>query len=360
MHIQLLAAGNMKPYTSIEICAGAGGQALGLHKAGFQHEVLIEIDSPACTTLKLNNFEHKLGWGSIIEGCVQEFANTQADKFNNIDLVAGGVPCPPFSKAGKQLGKEDERDLFPAAIEIVRKTRPKAVMLENVAGLLDPKFDDYRREIESSLRDIGYEAFWKLHNACDYGVPQLRPRVILVALAPRYAKHFSWPDYTITPPTVGEALHDLMASNGWEGADEWKQKANKIAPTLVGGSKKHGGPDLGPSRARKAWQELHVNGCIVGNEPPEKGFKGYKDKKEYENMPLLTTRMAARIQGFPDWWQFSGKKTAAYRQIGNAFPPPVAEAIGKQIINALRAGDRVEPEVHQMSMEFTSAKALTA
>lgn len=334
----------MPTYTSIEICAGAGGQALGLHNAGFKHSVLVEIEKPACETLRLNNDTHGLGWGVIQEGCVQHFAEYEAHLYQGVDLVAGGVPCPPFSKAGKQLGKDDERDLFPAAIEIVRKVMPKAVMIENVSGLLDPKFDSYRTEINGAFERMGYTTFWKLHNASDYGVPQLRPRVILVAMRDFYASYFKWPEYRIEPPSVGEALYDLMASNGWEGAGDWKQKANRIAPTLVGGSKKHGGPDLGPSRARRAWQELHVNGICVGDEPPSKGFVGYINRagelrEGFENMPLLTVRMAARIQGFPDWWQFSGKKTAAYRQVGNAFPPPVAEAIGKQIIGALRAVD---------------------
>jgi DNA (cytosine-5)-methyltransferase 1 len=327
----------MNRYTSIELCAGAGGQALGLHMAGFKHKLLIEIEKAACTTLSHNNSIHSLGWEKIIEGCIDSFAEREAHTYEGIDLVAGGVPCPPFSKAGKQLGKDDERDLFPAALKIVSKTLPKAVMLENVSGLLDPRFDEYRAEITSSLNGNGYETFWKLLNASDFGVPQLRPRVVLVALKPEYACHFSWPDYMVSPPTVGEALFDLMASNGWEYADEWKQKANKIAPTLVGGSKKHGGPDLGPTRAKKAWQELHVNGNLIGNTAPGKGFKGYKDKEEYENMPLLTVRMAARIQGFPDWWEFHGKKTPAYRQVGNAFPPPVAKAVGMQIVNALNA-----------------------
>lgn len=329
-------------YTSLELCAGAGGQALGLHQAGFKHKLLIEIDKHACKTLEFNNAKHSLGWEKIIEGCVEHFAENHAHEYKDIDLVAGGVPCPPFSTAGKQLGKDDERDLFPAALEIVEKINPKAVMLENVSGLLGSKFDEYRAGIDKKLHSLGYETFWKLHNASDYGVPQLRPRVILVALKPEFTDYFSWPDEKIEAPTVGEALFDLMAVNGWEGADEWRKKANKIAPTLVGGSKKHGGPDLGPTRARRAWQELHVNGCIVGNEPPEKGFTGYKDKVEYKGMPLLTVRMAARIQGFPDWWEFYGKKTPAYRQVGNAFPPPVAEEIGKRIIKALSSAEKKE------------------
>lgn len=325
-------------FTSIEICAGAGGQALGLHSAGFKHKLLIEIDPDACRTLALNNRVHSLGWGKIVEGDIIPFANYRATEYTGIDLVAGGIPCPPFSKAGKQLGKNDERDLFPPTLTIIEKINPKAVLIENVRGLLDPKFENYREEINNRLHSLGYETFWKLHHASDFGVPQLRPRVTLVALKKKYAGYFAWPESIIQPSTVGEVLYDLMASNGWEGADEWKKKANKIAPTLVGGSKKHGGPDLGPTRARQAWKELGVNGNIIADEPPSKNFTGYKNQTEYENMPPLTVRMAARIQGFPDWWNFHGKKTTSYRQVGNAFPPPVAEAIGKQIIKALMLG----------------------
>jgi DNA (cytosine-5)-methyltransferase 1 len=125
---------------------------------------------------------------------------------------------------------------------------------------------------------------------------------------------------------VGETLHDLMAERGWEGADTWARRASSIAPTLVGGSKKHGGPDLGPTRARAAWASLGVEGRTLAEEAPEPGFQG---------MPRLTVRMAARIQGFPDDWQIWGRKTAAYRQVGNAFPPPVAKAVGDKIREAL-------------------------
>lgn len=327
-----------KEFTSIELCAGAGGQALGLHLAGFKHKLLIEIEPPACKTLQLNNLKHNLGWDNIFEGCLIEFASCDISKYEGIDLVAGGVPCPPFSKAGKQLGEDDERNLFPSALRVIEKTKPKAVMLENVSGLLTPKFADYRASIDEKLISLGYTPFWRLINACDIGVPQLRPRVVLVALKKEYAHNFSWPDVKLTPPTVGEALLDLMAADGWSGAEDWSKKANKIAPTLVGGSKKHGGPDLGPTRARAAWKELSVNGHRVGDAPPNSEFIG--DRVGYENMPLLTVRMAARIQGFPDWWEFFGKKTASYRQVGNAFPPPVAQAVGESIIRALKGSKK--------------------
>ena len=309
------------PLNSIEICAGAGGQALGLEQAGFEHVSLVEIEAPACQTLRIN----RPHW-NVIEGDVHYYT---ADQWQGIELFAGGVPCPPFSKAGKQLGNDDERDLFPEALRLVSECKPQAVMLENVRGLLDSVFDDYRAKIITNLQKLGYVAEWRLINASDFGVPQLRPRVIFVALKKDVAGYFNWPSALVAQPqTVGDALFDLMASNGWHGAKQWRELACDIAPTLVGGSKKHGGPDLGPTRAKKAWASIGVDGMGIADAAPEKDFIG---------MPRLTVRMAARIQGFPDHWQISGKKTAAYRQIGNAFPPPVACAVGTQIQAALNA-----------------------
>jgi DNA (cytosine-5)-methyltransferase 1 len=307
--------------TCIEICSGAGGQAIGLERAGFEALAHVEYDRHACATLRLN----RPNW-NVSEGDVRNFS---AKAFKGVDLLAGGVPCPPFSKAGKQLGSEDERDLFPEALRLVDECRPKAVMLENVRGFLDAIFTDYRMSLMKQLDNMGYKASWHLLNASDFGVPQLRPRVVVVAIRKDLVANF-YPPMPLTDgqptKTVGETLADLMAANGWEGAFEWAAKANEIAPTLVGGSKKHGGADLGPSRARKAWASLGVNGISLANTAPPEG---------YAEMPRLTLRMTARIQGFPDDWQFAGGKTAAYRQIGNAFPPPVAFAVALRIRDAI-------------------------
>ncbi len=244
-----------------------------------------------------------------------------------MDLLAGGVPCPPFSKAGKQLGKEDERDLFPEAIRLVDEIKPKAVMLENVRGFLDAVFADYRENLKKQLEKMGYVVSWQLLNASDFGVSQLRPRVVIVALKKEAFHGFSWPEKKSLPPkTVGELLKDKMAANQRKGVDHWIEQANTIAPTIVGGSKKHGGPDLGPTRAKKAWAALGVDGMGISDRAPEKDFIG---------MPKLTVEMVARIQGFPDDWQFTGKKTPAYRQVGNAFPPPVAQAVAANIYKAI-------------------------
>lgn len=302
-------------FSSLEVCAGAGGQARGLERAGFGHAGVVEIDADCCKTLRLNRPD----W-TVHEDDLNVFSGSA---YKGVDVFAGGLPCPPFSVAGKQLGKDDERNLFPAAIRLVDEIRPQAIMIENVRGFLDAVFEDYRGFIKSELNKLGYEAQWRLLNASDYGVPQLRPRVVIIALRHAIKDLFDWPaPNPHNAPTVGQTLGDLMAANGWRGARKWAENADEIAPTLVGGSKKHGGPDLGPTRAKKAWASLGVDGRTIADAAPD---------KDYVGMPRLTVRMAARIQGFDDAWQFHGRKTAAYRQVGNAFPPPVAQAVAEQI-----------------------------
>jgi DNA (cytosine-5)-methyltransferase 1 len=306
--------------TSVEICAGAGGQALGLEQAGFAHEAVVELDPAACDTLRRNR-----DW-KVIEGDV---ANVDGHAFTGADLLAGGVPCPPFSIAGKQLGSDDERDLFPQALRLVAEIRPRAVLLENVRGLAARRFDGYRQQVLAELHGLGYATWWDLVHASEHGVPQLRPRFVLVAVRYPWAAAFRWPEPAAAPPpTVGQALADLMSARGWPGAADWAAGAHGIAPTIVGGSKKHGGPDLGPTRAREAWRRLGVDGLGIGDEPPGPLFPAAQ-------RPKLTVAMVARLQGFPDSWEFCGRKTAAYRQVGNAFPPPVARALGQAIRAAL-------------------------
>lgn len=306
---------------SIEFCAGAGGQALGLEQAGFRHVALVEIESDFAKTLKLNRPQ----W-DVRATDMAEFDGTP---FKGVELFTAGLPCPPFSVAGKQLGERDERNLFPAALRLIDEIRPKAVMIENVRGFLSAVFDDYRTHLKTQLSKLGYHTEWRLLNSSDFGVPQLRPRVVIVALRKELVEAFDWPEVDPhNPPTVGACLKDLMEENGWVGGKRWAARADEIAPTLVGGSKKHGGPDLGPTRARQAWAALGVEGKSLANEAPERDFVG---------MPRLTLRMTARLQGFPDDWQFYGTKTTRYRQIGNAFPPPVARAVAKNLSIALRA-----------------------
>jgi len=305
--------------TSLEMCAGAGGQALGLERAGFAHEGLIEVDKHACATLRLNRPK----W-QVYEEDLETF---DGRPFKGIDLLSGGLPCPPFSVAGKQLGRKDERNLFPAAIRLVDEIRPRAVMIENVRGILDSVFEDYRCYIGSELKKLGYVHGWQLVNASNFGVSQSRTRAVFVAIRKEKADGFDWPTQRKRKPqTVGGCLYDLMSAKKWRRARAWRDGASDVAPSIVGGSKKHGGPDLGPTRAKQAWAELGVNGHLIAEEPPERDFVG---------MPVLTVRMVARLQGFPDHWQIAGTKTQAYRQVGNAFPPPVAQAVAEQIAGCL-------------------------
>ena len=159
----------MKLLSCVEICAGAGGQSLGLAMAGFVHVALVEYEKEYCKILQENRPE----W-PVICADVKDFDGTP---YKGVDLFAGGVPCPPFSVAGKQLGKDDERDLFPDALRLIKEIEPRAIMLENVRGFLDPSFAQYREHILTSIEKMGYVVQIRLLNSSDYGVSQLRPRI---------------------------------------------------------------------------------------------------------------------------------------------------------------------------------------
>lgn len=324
----------------VEICAGAGGQALGLELAGFEHALAIELDPTAASTLRRNRPDWDVRVGDVADREVWDPRDYAPDgERGGIALLAGGVPCPPFSIAGKQLGAADERDLFAWAIEQVGLIQPRAVMLENVKGLSQAKFAAYRQHVLDRLWSFGYEAEWKLINAADYGVAQLRPRFVLVAMKSEDFNFFRWPEPFKVQLTVGEALRDLMAAAGWEGADAWAEHASGVGPTIVGGSKKHGGADLGPTRAKQAWARLGVDGRGIADAAPA-------PDDDYAVGPRLTLDMVKRLQGWngPEFaWEFEGRKTSIYRQIGNAFPPPVARAVGVAIIEAFNRRGEPRP-----------------
>ncbi|GAA0512157.1 DNA (cytosine-5-)-methyltransferase [Saccharopolyspora thermophila] len=355
--------------TSVEICAGAGGQARGLHRAGFAHKALLEIDPYAVATLRMNVDKGNLSAERILNEDLNDFVDSKVcQKLDidpgDLDLLAGGVPCPPFSLAGRQLGEDDDRDLFPVMLNLVDELRPKAVMIENVRGLLEPvgKFSSYRKWILDRLRDMGYDVVpegpdlarsWRILEARDFHVPQLRPRAILVAIRRDVAHlggEFAWPIRSKSGVmSVYDALYDTMRDRCLAAGDagkrvfaRWKKKAKAaaekggnyaVAPTLVGGSKKHGGADLGPTRAKRAWAELGIDAMGVANDPED--CVPSRDLLR-DAGPMLTVKQAAIIQGFPPEWEFAGGKTARYRQVGNAFPPPVAEAVGRAIAAVLR------------------------
>lgn len=384
------SSGDQKPerLTSLEICAGAGGQAIGLHGAGFHHLALVEYDRYAHATLEANVTGAK-GW----EGCevlhedlVTEFKPSRPMtalgnrplEAGELSLLAGGVPCPPFSVAGQQLGQDDERDLFPRMLELADELRPHALMIENVRGIMSDKFDDYRNQVIDKIEEKRYRfCGWHLLEAHNYGVPQLRPRSILIAIRDDDYQRagiedgkFPWPVgkkgarqtvFKVLKKSMMRRRDELLkkfpeqkqeiidAYNRWH---EATQKRDNVAPTLVGGSRKHGGADLGPSRAKKAWAELGVNALGVADEAawsksPERDFLRAEG-------PMLTVKQAAILQGFSDKWNFVGGKTAQYRQVGNAFPPTVAEAVGRAIASVLQP-DRADDLLSGLKIEHLGA-----
>lgn len=305
---------------ALEVCAGGGGAALGLEQAGFSHAALMDNNAHACATLRRNR-----PYWNVIEADIGRF---DAAYWRDVDLLSGGLPCPPFSIAGKQLGADDDRDLFPAMLSIVKTVHPRAVLIENVRGILTARFKPFRTKLDEAFNQLGFDTYWAAYNAVDFGVPQNRFRAFLVALRRGSTTPIEWPTAVSDnlPQSVGESIGDLMAERSWHGAEAWAKKASTPAPTIVGGSHKHGGPDLGPTRARREWAQLGVDGLGLADAPPPPDFAG---------MPRLTVPMVARLQSFPDDWKFAGGKTHAYRQVGNALPVRLAFTVAKAVRKCL-------------------------
>jgi site-specific DNA-cytosine methylase len=321
------AALDTQRFRFLEICAGAGGQALGLERAGFDPVLLIDSKADACFSIDLN----RPAWDVVCMDLVQ-FNPTMRPEVAEVDLVSGGLPRVKSSATVGRAEDTEERRVLRAAVNLACGIRPKAVLLENVPDLVDgTDFDADRVWIEHELRQAGFRTSWKILNAADFGVPQNRRSGFLVALQDPYFGRFSWPEPNEEPPpTVGEALGPSMSAGGWPGAEDWIKNADRIAPALVGGSDRRGGADLGPTGSKKAWAALGVNGNSLGDEPPGGDFP-------VDELPKLTVEQAAMIQAFPDHWKLFGGKTSRYRQVGHAMPPPLAAAVGRALATALRS-----------------------
>ncbi|MFE3577983.1 DNA cytosine methyltransferase [Streptomyces vinaceus] len=312
-------------FTSVEICAGAGAQALGLERAGFDPVVLIDSKADACFTIDLN----RPAWDVICMD-LSHFRPEERPEILGVDLVSGGLPRVKSSATVGRAEDNEERNVLNRAVQLALRIRPKAILLENLPELVEgDNFAEERRWMEAELLSMGYLPRWRVLNAADFGVPQNRNSGFLVALRSEYAAGFVWPepDHEV-PPTVGDVLGPSMARGGWPGAAQWIKEADRIAPALVGGSERRGGADLGPTGSKKAWATLRVNGTSLGDGVPDDTFPE-------DGSPRLTLDQAALIQAFPEDWRFSGGKTSQYRQIGHAMPPPLAAAVGRAIAAAL-------------------------
>lgn len=310
----------------VDVCAGAGGLALGLEQAGFSPVLLLDDKPVACETLRMN----RPSW-NVLEMDLLDFIPDEYPETYDVDLLSAGLPRVRSSATAGRPETEEEQRLLEAAVLLAHSVQPRALLIENVPGLVDaPEFGPLRDFVHKELEHLGYRLRWFVLNAAHFGVPQDRKQGVLVALKKPYFEFFRPPGPTFPEHvSVGAALRHSMAARGWRDADAWAAQANAVAPTLVGGSDNRGGADLGPTGTKRAWARMGVNGGALADEVPGPELDGCQD------MIKLTDAQAALLQGFPDEWQFAGRKTARYRQIGHASPPPVGKVLGGAIANAL-------------------------
>ncbi|MGC9536189.1 DNA cytosine methyltransferase [Streptomyces sp. UG1] len=328
----------MSGLSFVDVCSGAGGLALGLERAGFEPRLLLDNDEDAVQTLRTNR-QH---W-SVLHTDLLGFDPKDHRESYDVDLLAAGLPRVKSSATVKRADSDVEVRLLEATVYLVHAIRPRAVLIENVPGLAHAdKYQEFRDFARAELAHLGYEFSWFVVNAVDFGVPQNRKQGILVAIGRQWAGAFRPPTPTVQEPiTVGAALGPTMASRGWADAPRWAAQADQPAPTLVGGSKNRGGADLGPTGAKRKWATMGVNAHTVGDAVPGPDFV-WDPELGRDNMVKITVEQAALLQSFPATWEIAGLKTARYRQVGHATPPPVGTALGRAIAEAL-VGDPAVP-----------------
>ncbi|MBX5014959.1 DNA cytosine methyltransferase [Rhizobium lentis] len=316
-----LPVGRLK---ALELCAGAGGMALGLEAAGFDHVALIEYNKDAAATMRLNRPD----W-PVVEQDMTTIDFTQY--VGKVDLVAGGLPCQGYSEEGNGKGKDDPRDLLLAGARAVRQIRPKAVLFENVRGALFGKHSDQIAAFLKELGDAGYVVQIVEVNAQDYGVPQNRPRIFFVGLQDFHMRQFQMPRYGHRRTNVGDVLYDLMAANGWSEVDDWAEYCRTVTFELSDGSVIQGAQaSTLTGRKGKAQEKEGIrwarNGLSPAGLPDEAPTDALAQEHGPEFVPGITLGMRARIQDFPDDYLFAGRKQSVAQQIGNAVAPRMAQA----------------------------------
>lgn len=332
----------IKKFTSIELFAGAGGLALGLEKAGLENVLLSEIDKNACETLRRNRPK----W-NVIEGDVAKIDFTSFK--GKVDVLTGGFPCQAFSYAGKRLGFEDARGtLFFEFARAVKEVQPLICIGENVRGLLQHENGKTIEGMVSILDELGYEVIPpRVLKAIFHRVPQKRERIFIVGIKKGVDIDFEWPEQdselftlkdalkkgklfkTDVPESIGQTypkskreIMDLIPPGGY-----WRDLPLELQKSYMKGSFHLGGGKTGMAR-RIAWDEA----CLTLTCSPAQ--KQTERCHPDETRPF-TVREYARIQTFPDTWDFAGALTSQYAQIGNAVPVNLAQAMGKSIVRAL-------------------------
>lgn len=332
------------PYTSVELFAGAGGLAIGMEQAGFKHVMLNEIDHDACETLRRN----RPGW-NIIE---DDIHNVDFSRFRGeIDLLTGGFPCQAFSYAGKQGGFNDTRGtLFFELARAVKEIRPKIFMAENVRGLLAHDHGKTFEIIKNTIKELGYVLLdYQVLRALKYKVPQKRERLVMVAVRKDLYEYitFSWPSPFYRVLTLRDAFYkgelydtDVPESEGQKYPEkkrlvmdlvpmggDWRDLPEDVQKNYMGKSYYLGGGKTGMARRLSLDEPSLTLTCAPAQKQTERCHP-------IETRPL-TVREYARIQTFPDNWQFSGNLSSQYRQIGNAVPVNMAAAVGRSIVRML-------------------------
>lgn len=342
----------IREFTSVELFAGAGGLALGMSKAGFKHVLLNEFDSSACKTLLKNRPQ----W-NVIEGDVRHVDFTPL--CGKIDFLSGGFPCQAFSYAGKQGGFNDTRGtLFFELARAVKEIQPKVFMGENVKGLISHDNGRTLKTIRNTIAELGYTLVEpQVLKAIMYQVPQKRERLILIAIRNDIADkvQFNWPSPYERVMNLRDALYrsviydsDVPMSEGVVYPEkkervlrlvpmggDWRNLPDDVAREYMGGSYNLGGGKTGMARRLSLDEPSLTLTCSPCQKQTERCHP-------IETRPL-TVREYARIQTFPDDWQFEGTISDRYKQIGNAVPVNLAWAVGRSLIRLFNDIERIMP-----------------
>lgn len=327
-------------YNSVELFAGAGGLALGLEQAGFQEQALIEIDKHAAATLRQNRPQWNVVEADIINVCNDGIGN-YLPKDTNIDFVSGGYPCQAFSYAGRKLGLEDVRGtMFFYFAQIIEELSPKVFLAENVKGLTTHDDGKTMMTMIDIYENLGYDVFWHIVKANDYNVAQKRERVIIVGIKKKYNKKYRLPKPCNYKPVLRDVLQDVPNSCGEKYPEKkkkvlelvppggyWRDLPDDMARDYMGKSYFSGGGRTGMAR-RISWDEP----CLTLTCSPA---QKQTERCHPEEVRPFTVREYARIQSFPDKWEFSGSMGQQYKQIGNAVPVELGRYIGLSIIDIL-------------------------
>lgn len=337
-----------KTKTCIELFAGAGGLALGLEKAGFEEIGLVEFDAKACETLRINRPKWNVIEEDIVEVSKRDLLKEFKLKEGELDLLSGGYPCQSFSYAGKKLGLDDVRGtMFYYYAEFLRQLKPKMFLAENVKGLTT---HDKGRTIQTMIavfEELGYSVEWKVLNAWDYGVAEKRQRVVIIGIRNdlKGKVKFEYPKPHDYKPVLRDALKDVPDSPGAKYPESkkkvfdlvppggyWRDLPDEVARDYMKSCYFMGGGRTGIAR-RISWDEP----CLTLTCSP---MMKQTDRCHPDESRPFTTREYARIQSFPDEWEFAGKVSDIYKQIGNAVPVNLAKCVGESIMEALNGGDK--------------------